>query len=184
MLERDAAALAQGIARVEKVYDGLVAKGRMTPAAHAAGFPRLVEWLAQGYAGTMAYLGERLDAYRHPSSVLPEVRSLLLLALPYRSVEPAPLAAHAGRISRYAWSDVDYHDVIHDRLRQLVAELRRLAPHARARGVVDPERRELRIGLKGSTFYIHEADDDLAKREKDLADAQREVDAITGGRPS
>lgn len=116
----------------------------VAPASDSAGFPRLVEWLARGYAGTMAYLGERLDAYRHPSSVLPEVRSLLLLALPYRSVEPRPASPGAGRVSRYAWSDADYHDVIHDRLKQLVARLRELAPHARARGVVDtaplPER--------------------------------------------
>ncbi len=36
MVERDDAALARGRANVEKVYDGLVAKGRMTPEARAA----------------------------------------------------------------------------------------------------------------------------------------------------
>jgi 3-hydroxyacyl-CoA dehydrogenase len=36
MVERDEAALARGRANVEKVYDGLVAKGRMTPDAKAA----------------------------------------------------------------------------------------------------------------------------------------------------
>ncbi|WP_395406178.1 3-hydroxyacyl-CoA dehydrogenase NAD-binding domain-containing protein [Pseudoduganella sp. UC29_106] len=36
MIERDEAALARGRANVEKVYDGLVAKGRMTPEAKAA----------------------------------------------------------------------------------------------------------------------------------------------------
>ncbi|WP_179401143.1 3-hydroxyacyl-CoA dehydrogenase NAD-binding domain-containing protein [Burkholderia guangdongensis] len=36
MIERDDASLARGRAHVEKVYDGLVAKGRMTPAAHDA----------------------------------------------------------------------------------------------------------------------------------------------------
>ncbi len=36
MIERDDAALARGRANVEKVYDGLVAKGRMTPEAKAA----------------------------------------------------------------------------------------------------------------------------------------------------
>jgi 3-hydroxyacyl-CoA dehydrogenase len=36
MIERDEAALARGRANVEKVYDGLVAKGRMTPDAKAA----------------------------------------------------------------------------------------------------------------------------------------------------
>jgi 3-hydroxyacyl-CoA dehydrogenase len=36
MIERDEASLARGRAHVEKVYDGLVAKGRMTPDAKAA----------------------------------------------------------------------------------------------------------------------------------------------------
>ncbi|WP_321942187.1 3-hydroxyacyl-CoA dehydrogenase NAD-binding domain-containing protein [Burkholderia cenocepacia] len=40
MIERDEASLARGRAHVEKVYDGLVAKGRMTPAAHAARLAR------------------------------------------------------------------------------------------------------------------------------------------------
>ncbi|PRF64592.1 3-hydroxyacyl-CoA dehydrogenase [Burkholderia multivorans] len=41
MIERDEAALARGRAHVEKVYDALVAKGRMTPAAQAARIARL-----------------------------------------------------------------------------------------------------------------------------------------------
>ncbi|AJY14706.1 enoyl-CoA hydratase/isomerase family protein [Burkholderia dolosa] len=41
MIERDEASLARGRAHVEKVYDGLVAKGRMTPAARAARLERL-----------------------------------------------------------------------------------------------------------------------------------------------
>ncbi|KDB09014.1 3-hydroxybutyryl-CoA epimerase [Burkholderia sp. lig30] len=40
MIERDDASLARGRAHVEKVYDGLVAKGRMTPAAQAARIAR------------------------------------------------------------------------------------------------------------------------------------------------
>jgi 3-hydroxyacyl-CoA dehydrogenase len=36
MVERDEASIARGRANVEKVYDGLVAKGRMTPEAKAA----------------------------------------------------------------------------------------------------------------------------------------------------
>ncbi|WP_323122633.1 3-hydroxyacyl-CoA dehydrogenase NAD-binding domain-containing protein [Burkholderia alba] len=40
MIERDEAALERGRAHVRKVYDGLVAKGRMTPAAQAARMAR------------------------------------------------------------------------------------------------------------------------------------------------
>ncbi len=41
LLERDEAALAQGITRVEKVYDGLIAKQRLTPEGKAAILARL-----------------------------------------------------------------------------------------------------------------------------------------------
>ena len=47
MIERDAESLARGRANVEKVYDGLIARGRMTPDAKAAVMAR--------YAGSTAY---------------------------------------------------------------------------------------------------------------------------------
>lgn len=106
-------------------------------AVEPAGVNRLYEWLSRGFAGEMNYIDERRAAYQHPSGVLPGVKNLLLLAFPYRTSEPQTLAAGSGRISRYAWGDADYHDVIHDRLRQLVAELKQHVPSASARGVVD-----------------------------------------------
>jgi epoxyqueuosine reductase len=107
------------------------------PAVAPEGFPQLTQWLERGYSGQMQYIGDRLPAYRHPEHVLSGVRSLLLLALPYRTAEPRPIRPGHGRISRYAWGDADYHDVIHERLKQLIARLRELAPVALARGVVD-----------------------------------------------
>ena len=107
------------------------------PAVTAAGFPHLQAWLARGYAGEMRYLSDRAAAYEHPRSVLDGVRSLLMLALPYRSDEPNPTAAGQGRISRYAWGAADYHDVIHGKLKSLAATARRLAPDVRVRGVTD-----------------------------------------------
>jgi epoxyqueuosine reductase len=85
----------------------------------------------------MDYIERRREAYRHPAGVLPGVKSLLLLAFPYRTREPATTTPGLGRISRYAWGTADYHDLIHERLQQLIAELRTLSPTATARGVVD-----------------------------------------------
>lgn len=106
------------------------------PAVTPEGIHRFHEWLAAGYAGEMHYLSDRRAAYEHPRSVLDGARSLLLLATNYRTAPPAAIQPGQGRVSRYAWGD-DYHDLIHDRLRQLAAYLRQLAPDARARGVVD-----------------------------------------------
>ncbi len=107
------------------------------PAVPAAGFAHLQAWLASGYAGEMRYLTERAAAYEHPRGVMDGVRSLLMLALPYRSDEPNPTAARQGRISRYAWGAADYHDVVHSKLKSLAATARRLAPEVRVRGVTD-----------------------------------------------
>lgn len=106
-------------------------------AVEPTGFGRFAEWLDRGYAGDMRYLANRREAYRHPSHVLEGVRSIVMLGLPYVTAPPASVQPGQGRISRYAWGEGDYHDVIHDKLRQLLLALAGHAPDAKARGVVD-----------------------------------------------
>ncbi len=93
-------------------------------------------WLEAGYAGRMHYLADRASAREHPRGVLAGVRSLLMLGVNYRTVEPSPPDRGRGRVSRYAWGR-DYHDVIHARLRSLAEFHRRQVPGVRVRGVVD-----------------------------------------------
>ncbi len=107
------------------------------PAVSPPGAARLDEWLAAGYAGQMHYLADRREAYGHPNSVLDGARSLVMLAMNYRTAEPAVPDAGQGRVSRYAWGEADYHDVIRERLDALADTLRAEAPAARVRGVVD-----------------------------------------------
>jgi epoxyqueuosine reductase len=106
------------------------------PAVTPAGAARLGEWLAAGYAGEMDYLQGRAGAYEHPRHVLDGVRSLLVLAMNYRTAEPAAASAGQGRVSRYAWGQ-DYHDLVHERLKSLAGFLRERVPEARVRGVID-----------------------------------------------
>jgi epoxyqueuosine reductase len=107
------------------------------PAVAPTGVARLTEWLDRGYAGQMHYLSSRRSAYDHPRHVLPGVRSIVMLGLPYGSRHtPCSVSAGQGRISSYACG-TDYHDVVHDKLKQLLAFLYELAPDASARGVVD-----------------------------------------------
>ena len=93
-------------------------------------------WLAAGFAGRMRYLGDRAEAYEHPRHVLSGVRSILMLGMNYRTVEPAVPRGPEGRVSRYGWGG-DYHDLIHARLERLADFHRRLTPNASIRGVVD-----------------------------------------------
>ncbi len=106
-------------------------------AVEPTGATRLGEWLARGYAGEMSYLAEREQAYSHPRHVLEGTRSIVMLGLPYRTAAAREPEKGQGRISRYAWGDGDYHDVIHAKLKQLLAVLRGAVPGTRARGVVD-----------------------------------------------
>jgi epoxyqueuosine reductase len=113
----------------------------VAPAAtpsHAAG-ERFDAWLAAGYAGEMHYLADRREAYRHPAHVLEGARSIIMLAMNYSTSHPGEVAAATGqgRISRYAWGNTDYHNLIRDRLNSLAKFLLELVPTATARGVVD-----------------------------------------------
>lgn len=114
---------------------GFAAVG-VTPAVTPTGISRFYQWLQAGYAGQMRYLTDRAECYAHPRHVLEGVRSLVVLALPYRTQEPAPAVPGQGRVSRYAWG-IDYHDLARRRLKQLVRWLHQQAGPCRARGVVD-----------------------------------------------
>jgi epoxyqueuosine reductase len=76
------------------------------------------QWLLAGHHGEMAYLAtERARQCRSdPRLILPECRSILVVAANYSP--PAP----AGQVAAYAQGD-DYHDVLADRLGRLVAWL-------------------------------------------------------------
>jgi epoxyqueuosine reductase len=109
----------------------------VSPAVTPPGAARLDEWLAAGYAGEMQYLANRREAYDDPSRVLDGVRSIVMLAMNYRTAEPNDTGAGQGRVSRYAWGDTDYHDFTRRRLNDLGEFLNYHAPEAKIRGVVD-----------------------------------------------
>jgi epoxyqueuosine reductase len=96
----------------------LVGLAPAAPSAHAEFYAR---WLAQGYAGDMAYLA-RPDAVAKrgdPRRVLPGARSALVVGLNYYQGQvPSPAGGARGRVSRYAWGD-DYHDLMWEKLDQL-----------------------------------------------------------------
>src|SRR5262249_15503391 len=69
------------------------------------GFDRLRDWLDRGFAGEMDYLGgDHTDLRRHPCSIFPNVRSVVMAAMSYAPSAPESAAAEGftGRIARYA----------------------------------------------------------------------------------
>jgi epoxyqueuosine reductase len=87
---------------------------------------RLAQWYAAGEAGEMRYLADLRGERADPRVVLPTARSVVSLAVLYNTNQTySTRATGDGRvaIARYAWG-MDYHDVLRDRLRQLLRWMR------------------------------------------------------------
>ncbi len=96
------------------------------PSAHA---DALDSWLAAGMAGEMAYLARNAERRKDPNQVLPDVKSIVSVAMNYGIAAPPEFADEDpphGKVARYAWGD-DYHDVLLQRLKQLQSEVEELS---------------------------------------------------------
>ena len=74
-------------------------------------------WLGDGAAGEMQWMERGAEKRCDPRQVLPEARSIVIVALNYWQGEP-PHPSGRGRIARYAWGD-DYHDLMLEKLERL-----------------------------------------------------------------
>lgn len=81
---------------------------------------RLQAWLALGYHADMAWMAnpKRQDI----RLVMPEVRSLICVALNYYTPQQRPNGREYAKISRYGWGR-DYHKVLHKKLKALINSL-------------------------------------------------------------
>jgi epoxyqueuosine reductase len=103
-----------------------------TGVAAAGVFPwsrRLDAWLADGMHGAMTYLERQAEKRRNLGLVLPGARSLLILAMNYYARSDTGIGTLQGRISRYARGE-DYHRLMDERMRALLAFVKRAAPAA------------------------------------------------------
>lgn len=84
---------------------------------------RLEAFVAEGLHGSMTWMAETLERRAHPTGMWPRARSAIMLGLNY-GPEGDPLAALADRsraaISVYA-RNIDYHELIKGRLKQLAS---------------------------------------------------------------
>ena len=99
------------------------------PAAHSETIVRYREWVENGYAGTMHYLKRHLPLKADVRQLLTEAKSVISLAMNYYTLDPPKALAEdpgRGQISRYAWGD-DYHELIRERLLELVEFIKRAA---------------------------------------------------------
>ena len=114
------------------------------------------KWIADGMHGDMAWLARNPDRRTDARKVLPEARSLVVVALNY--YQPHPPAGY--RIAKYALG-ADYHDVILARLKELCVVMESLGgeqkPYVDTGPVLEkPVAAAAGLGWQGkSTILIH-----------------------------
>lgn len=99
---------------------------------------RLEEWLARGHQGEMAWMSRDPGRRADPREFLPGARSVVAVALNYYTPHEHARDPDSGKISRYAWGD-DYHDVLTEKLRALLAWIREACPEAEGKVCVDAQ---------------------------------------------
>src|SRR5205085_8429962 len=96
-----------------------------TPSSFNAGFR---DWLEQGFQGEMGYMARNPERRLDPQLVLPDAKSIVVVAMNYYTESEADTDDPDRAIfARYARGD-DYHDVMGKRLRELLAFIKELAP--------------------------------------------------------
>lgn len=99
---------------------------------------RLEEWLARGHQAEMEWMARGVERRTDPREILPGARTVVAVALNYFTPHEHTDDPRAGKISRYAWGD-DYHDVLGEKLKALLAFVKELAPGAHGKVCVDAQ---------------------------------------------
>jgi epoxyqueuosine reductase len=97
---------------------------------------RLQEWLARGHNGEMSWMARDPKQRTDPREVFPPARSVVVVALNYYTPQRHSNDEGTGKVSRYAWGD-DYHEVVGDKLRSLLAWIKAQSPEAEGKVCVD-----------------------------------------------
>jgi epoxyqueuosine reductase len=95
---------------------------------------RLETWLSKGMHGSMHYMEKYFDLRIDPCKLVPGARSVITLLLNYFPSEKQNEAA--PKISKYAFGK-DYHEVIREKLNQLIEAIKKNIGEVNGRGFVD-----------------------------------------------
>jgi epoxyqueuosine reductase len=115
---------------------------------------RLRTWIDTGMNDKMGYLGRNIENRLDPASLLTGAKSLVVTGLGYYS-EIGQKDPEAPLLSRYTYG-INYHDVISEKLENLLTWIRSFEPEAKGRVIVDsapllekPWAREAGLGWQG-----------------------------------
>jgi epoxyqueuosine reductase len=105
---------------------------------------QLKEWLRRGFHAEMAYMARDPERRTNPTQIFPEARAVVAVALNYYTPHQHAVSttsangtnARTGKVSRYAWGD-DYHDVVAEKLRDLLVWIKSQWPETEGKVCVD-----------------------------------------------
>ncbi len=96
----------------------------LTPALPHADYQMYRSWVEDGMAAGMTYLTDHRAGVRaDPRHLLPSAKTMLCVGKLYNTEGPERVADGTGWISRYAWGQRDYHDVLREGLERVAAKL-------------------------------------------------------------
>ena len=95
---------------------------------------RLESWLNKGMHGNMKYMENHFDMRIDPRKLVPGAKSVITLLLNYLPEQEQK--ATSPRIAKYAFGN-DYHEVIREKLRNFLAEIKIVVGELEGRGFVD-----------------------------------------------
>lgn len=95
---------------------------------------RLENWLDKGMNGTMQYMENHFELRIDPSKLVPGAKSVITLLMNY--FPPVLQEPDAPRVAKYAYGE-DYHQVIREKLKQLLGKIRQDIGEVDGRGFVD-----------------------------------------------
>ena len=103
--------------------------------------PRLEKWLQEGKQGKMQYMENYFDLRLDPTKLMPGAKSVISLLINYFPTPTPPLPDEKKlegevKISKYAYGK-DYHFVIKEKLKELIAFIEQNIGKVSARGFVD-----------------------------------------------
>lgn len=98
---------------------------------------RLEDWLARGLHGSMSWMENHFEKRIDPTRLVDGAQTVIsVIDTYYQPTHRHPADPHVGRISRYAWGD-DYHQVMKQKLFELLAWLEQRAGAITGRAFVD-----------------------------------------------
>ncbi len=97
----------------------------------------LKQWIDEGRYADMNWIDKGFEKRRDASLIMEDIKSVISLAYLYDTPFNHSAASLIPKISRYAWGEKDYHNVLKKKLKRVCAEIETLSPEIKTRAYVD-----------------------------------------------